>query len=111
MYLDGDSWARWIMPKSQGLTKQGLEMLSESTRVYVYCLLTAQSSTRSNIIGNTAPNFEAQKLFAKEVEDIVKRDMLLHEDIRRYENILSNARSPVDFSFGVGIICFHQICN
>ena len=102
-YLDGDSWGRWIMPKSQGLTKQGVEMLSESIRVYVYCLLTAQSSTRSNIIGNTAPNFEAQKLFAKEVEDFVKRDMLLHEDIRRYESILSNARSPVDFSFGVGI--------
>ena len=98
-----DSWSRWIMPKSQGLTRQGVEMLSESIRVYVYCLLTAQSSTRTNIIGNTAPNFEAQKLFGKEVEDFVKRDMLLHEDIRRYEGILSNARSAVDFSLGEGI--------
>ena len=78
-------------------------MLSESIRVYVYCLLTAQSSTRSNIIGNTSPNFEAQKLFGKEVEDFVKRDMLLHEDIRRYEGILSNARSSVNFSLGEGI--------
>ena len=102
-YLNRDSWSRWIMPKSQGLTKQGVEMLSASVRIYVYCLLTAQSSTRSNIIGNTAPNFEAQKLFPKEVEDFVKRDMLLHEDIRRYEGILSNARSAVDFSLGEGI--------
>ena len=102
-YLNRDSWSRWIMSKSQGLTRHGVEMLSESVRVYVYCLLTAQSSTRSNIIGNTAPNFEAQKLFAKEVEDFVKRDMLLHEDIRRYENILSNARSAVDYSLGEGI--------
>ena len=100
---DADSWARWIMPKSQGLTRQGVEMLSESIRVYVYCLLTAQSSTRSNIIGNTSQNFEAQKLFGKEVEDFVKKDTLLHEDIRRYEGILSNARSSVDFSLGSGV--------
>ena len=100
---DADSWSRWIMPKSSGLTRQGIEMLSESVRVYVYCLLTAQSSTRSNIIGNTAPNFEAQKLFSKEVEYFVKRDMLLHEDIRRYQDILLNARSSVEYSLGEGI--------
>ena len=101
--LNQDSWSRWIMPKSQGLTRQGVEMLSESIRVYVYCLLSAQSSVRSNVIGNTGPNFEAQKLFAKQVEDFVKRDMLLHEDVRRYEATLSNARSVVDFSLGEGI--------
>ena len=101
--LNQDSWSRWIMPKSQGLTRQGVEMLSESIRVYVYCLLSAQSSVRSNVIGNTGPNFEAQKLFAKQVEDFVKRDMLLHEDVRRYEAILSNARSAVNFSLGEGI--------
>ena len=100
---DADSWSRWKMPKSQGLTRQGLEMLSESIRVYVYCLLTAQSSVRSNIIGNTSPNFEAQELFSKEVEDFIQRDMLLHEDIQRYENVLSNARSSVDYSLGEGI--------
>jgi len=101
--LNGDSWSRWIMPKSEGLTRQGVEMLSESIRVYVYCLLTAQSLTRSNIIGNTSQNFEAQKLFGKEVEDFVEKDTLLLEDIRRYEGILSNARSSVDFSLGSGI--------
>ena len=103
---DGDSWSRWVMPKSRGLTRQGVEMVSESIRVYVYCLLTAQSSTRSNIIGNTAPNFEAQKLFSKEIEDFVKRDMFLHTDIRRYQSILSNARSSVDYSLGEGIYMF-----
>ena len=88
------------MSKSQGLTRQGVEMLSESIRVYVYCLLTAQSSTRSNIIGNTSQKFESQKLFGKEVEEFVKKDTLLHEDTRRYEGILSNARFSVDFSLG-----------
>ena len=78
-------------------------MLGESIRVYTYCLLSAQSSTRSSIIGSSGPNFEAQKLFAKELEDFVKRDMLLHEDIKRYEAVLSNARSSVDFSVGKGI--------
>ena len=42
-------------------------------------------------------------MFAKELEDFVKRDMLLHEDIKRYEAVLSNARSSVDFSIGKGI--------
>ena len=103
---DANSWSRWIIQKTRGLTREGVEMLSESVRVYVYCLLTAQSSTRSNIIGDTSPNFEAQKLFAKEVEDFVKRDMLLHEDISRYQSILSNARSSVDYSLGKGIYMF-----
>ena len=96
---------RFLVPldQSYGLTRHGIEMLSETIRIYVYCILTAQSSTRSNIIGNTGPNFEAQKLFAKEVEDFIKRDVLLHEDIKRYENVLLNARSPVDFSVGEGI--------
>ena len=33
--IDGDSWSRWIMPQSKGLTRQGVEMLSKSIRVYV----------------------------------------------------------------------------
>ena len=101
--LSNNSWSRWIMPKSNGFTKHGMEMLNESIRVYVYCLLSAQSSVRSNIIGNSAPNFEAQKTFVTLLEDFVKRDMLLHEDISRYENILSNARSSVDYSLAKGL--------
>ena len=85
------------------LPKHGMEMLNETIRVYVYCLLSAQSSVRSNIIGTSAPNFEAQKTFVTLLEDFVKRDMLLHEDISRYENILSNARSSVDYSIGKGL--------
>ena len=91
------------MPKSNGFTKHGMEMLNESIRVHVYCLLSAQSSVRSNIIGNSAPNFEAQKTFVTLLEDFAKRDMLLHEDISRYENILSNARSSVDFILAKGL--------
>ena len=102
-YLNGDSWARWIMPKSQGLTKQGLTMLGESIRVYVDCLLTAQSSVRTSITGSSARNFEAQDLFVTGIEDYVKDDTLLHEDIKRYQEILSNAKSAVDFSIGKGI--------
>ena len=33
----------------------------------------------------------------------MKKDTLLHEDICRYEGVLSNARSSVDFSLGSGI--------
>ena len=102
-YLDENSWSRWIMPKSRGLTKQGIKMLGESIRVYVDCLLTAQSSVRTSITGSSARNFEAQDLFVTGIEDYVKKNTLLHEDIKRYQEILTYAKSAVDFSIGKGI--------
>ena len=100
---DADSWSRWVMPVSKGLTRQGVQMLSDSIRVYTYCLLAAQSGVRASIIGSNANNFEAQTQFVNNLEDFIKKKSLLHGDIARYESILSNARSPVDFSLGSGL--------
>ena len=102
-YLTNNSWSRWVQPKSHGLTREGMEMFGASIRIYVYCLLSAQATTRANIIGNTTPNFESQKTFVALIEDFIERDTLLSEDIARYENILSNARSSVDYSLGEGL--------
>ena len=101
--LNNESWSRWIQPKSHGLTREGMEMLGASARIYVYCLLSAQATTRANIIGSTTPNFESQKTFITLIEDFIERDTLLSEDIARYENILTNARSSVDYSLGEGL--------
>ena len=50
-YINVNSFSRWIIDKSDGITKSGIEKLSESVRDYAYLVLTSQTSTRSQIIG------------------------------------------------------------
>ena len=59
-YINENSFSRWIIEKSDGLTKVGLEKLSETTRYYAYLILTAQTSARAQIIGHEARNLDAQ---------------------------------------------------
>ena len=59
-YINENSFSRWIIEKSNGLTKVGLEKLSESVRDYGYLILTAQTSARAQIIGQEARNLDAQ---------------------------------------------------
>ena len=51
-YINENSFSRWIIEKSKGLTTLGLQKLSESVRDYVYLILTAQTSARAQIIGH-----------------------------------------------------------
>ena len=53
-YINQDSFTRWIIEKSGGLTTLGLQKLSEMVRDYVYLILTSQTSTRGAIIGHEA---------------------------------------------------------
>ena len=59
-YIDKNSFSRWIIAKSDGLTTLGLQKLSESVRDYAYLILTSQTSTRGLIIGHEARNLDAQ---------------------------------------------------
>ena len=102
-YLNADSWSRWLATKTKGLTPKGLEMLNESIHVYIYCLLTAQISTRASIIGEKASNFQAQTQFFREVELSIKRSINLQSDIKRYQDILSNTRKKLDFNLGLNL--------
>ena len=63
LYMNDDSFSRWIIEKSDGLTKVRLEKLSETVRDYAYLTLTSQTSMRSQIIGHTAQNLNAQQVF------------------------------------------------
>ena len=56
-YINEDSFARWIIKKSDGLTKVGLQKLSETVRGYTDLILTSQTSTRGQIVGHTAKDF------------------------------------------------------
>ena len=59
-YININSFSRWIIEKLDGITRPGIEKLSESVRDYAYLILTSQTSTRSQIIGSGASEFDAQ---------------------------------------------------
>ena len=53
-YINENSFSRWIIEKSEGLTMLGLQKLSESVQDYTYLILTSQTSTRGPIVGHEA---------------------------------------------------------
>ena len=53
-YINENSFSRWIIEKSEGLTTLSLQKLSETVRDYTYLILTSQTSTRGPIIGHEA---------------------------------------------------------
>ena len=59
-YINENSFSRWIIEKSDGLTTLGLQKLSETVRDYVYLILTSQTSTRGPIVCHEAQNLDAQ---------------------------------------------------
>ena len=98
-YLNENSWSRWIIEKSDGLTTLGLKKISETVRDYAYLILTSQTSTRGQIIGHEARNLDAQRVFLNTFEDVVARRVSIPEDIRRFQKTLQYARSKVDYVF------------
>ena len=59
-YINENSFSRWIIEKTDGLTTLGLQKLSETVRDYVYLILMSQTSMRGPIIGHEAQNLDAQ---------------------------------------------------
>ena len=96
-YINENSWSRWIIEKSDGLTTLGLQKISETVRDYAYLILTSQTSTRGQIIGIESRNFDAQRVFLNTFEDVVARRVSIPEDIQRFQKTLQYARSKVDY--------------
>ena len=99
-YINVNSFSRWIIDKLDGITKSGIEKLSESVRNYAYLILTSQTSTRSQIIGSGASELDAQQTFRNTFENIVVRKVHIPEDKLRLQKVLQYARSKVDFVIG-----------
>ena len=97
-YINENSFSRWIIEKSNGLTTLGLQKLSESVRDYAYLILTAQTSVRAQIIGHEARNLDAQRVFLNNFENIINRRVDISEDIQRFQKTLQYARSKVDYA-------------
>ena len=53
----------WIQDHSFGLSKVGVQKLSESVRAYVFLTLSSQSSARSSIIGKDGRALDAQSIW------------------------------------------------
>ena len=99
-YINENSFSRWIIENSEGLTTLGIQKLSESVRDYTYLILTSQTSTRGQIVGHEARNLDAQRTFLNTFENIVNRRVNIPEDIRRFQKTLQYARSKVDYAIG-----------
>ena len=99
-YINENSFSRWIIEKSDGLTTLGLQKISESVRDYAYLILTSQTSTRGQIIGHEARNLDAQQVFLNTFENIINRRVDIPEDIKRFQKTLQYARSKVDYAIG-----------
>ena len=96
-YINENSFSRWIIEKSDGLTTLGLQKISETVRDYAYLILTSQTSTRGQIIGHEARNLDAQRVFLNTFEAVVVRRVSIPEDIQRFQKTLQYARSKVDY--------------
>ena len=99
-YINENSFSRWIIEKSDGLTTLGIQKLSESVRDYAYLILTSQTSMRGPIVGHEARNLDAQRTFLNTFENIVNRRVNIPEDIQRFQKTLQYARSKVDYAIG-----------
>ena len=96
------AWGEFILDKSQGFTRPGVERLNDSIRTYVWTILGAQTQTRTGILG-AGTAFDAQKQFLANVEDAISSPVDLPSAINLYQDVLQYARSEVNFSFGTGL--------
>ena len=55
-----DNLARWIITRSKGFTRKGIEKISRSVRAYIYLVLTSQVQVGSSIVGNSSPAVDSQ---------------------------------------------------
>ena len=64
--------------------------------------LAPQAQTRSAILG-AGTSFDAQKQFLANVEDAISSPVDIPSAIERYQSVLQNASSKVDYAFGTGL--------
>ena len=104
-YFDDDSWSRWIIEESSGLSRAGVELLSESVMVYVWLIITSQLDGKSDIVGDDGKELASQRIFLERFEkDVMKRDFGDFGNlVSMYQKVLIDARSKVDYVVGEGV--------
>ena len=97
------AWKTFMLNKSDGLTRIGVERLADSIQTYVWSVLTAQVQIRTGILGIGAA-FRAQTQFKTNVETAINSPVDAQAAIIRYQNVVQNASSEINFSFGEGLV-------
>ena len=97
-----NAWSTFILDKSNGSTRPGVERINESIRTYCWAILGSQSQIKSDILG-VGSAFDAQKQFLANTEDAIQSPVDLPNQITRYQNALKYARTKVDYVFGFGL--------
>ena len=67
-----NAWSTFILGKSNGFTRPGVERINESIRTYCWAILGSQSQIKSDILG-VGSVFDAQKQFLANTEDAIQR--------------------------------------
>ena len=106
-----DSLTRWIITRSRGFARKGIEKISRFVRVYVYLVFTSQVQARSNIFGNSLPAVNSQQVFKSTFKALINEYYSIVIDNERYQGVLEHALSNVDFSVGTGIYMFPSDLN
>ena len=106
-----DNLTRWIITQSKGFTRKRIEQISRYVRAYVYLGLTSQVQSRSSIVDSSAPAVDAQKVFKSTFKSLINEDYSIGIDIERYQGLLEQALSKVDFSVGIGIYMLRSNLN
>ena len=69
-----DNLRRWIITRSRGFTRKGIEKISRSVRAYVYLVLTSQVQARSSMVSNSVPAVDAQQVFNGTFKALINKD-------------------------------------
>ena len=97
-----NAWSTFILDKSNGFTRPGVERINDSIRTYCWAILGSQSQIKSDILG-VGSAVDAQKQFLANTEDAIQSPVVLPSQITRYQNALKYARTKVDYVFGFGL--------
>ena len=97
------AWKSFILNKSDGFTRPGVARLADSIQTYVWSVLTAQVQIRTGILG-TGAAFRAQKQFKTNVETAITSPVDAQAAIIRYQDVVKNASSEINISFGEGLV-------
>ena len=94
--------SKFILDKSNGFTRPGVERINATIRTYCWASLGSQSQIKSDILV-VGSAFDAQKQFLANTEDAIQSPVDLSNQITRYHNALKYARTKVDYVFGFGL--------
>ena len=82
----------WFAPKTAaGLTQAGLSRINQSIEAFVYCILGAEVSVRSSILGEGGRAKEAQTEFLTLIEDAIRQPDLA-KSVQRYQLAVDEAK-------------------